>query len=74
VVRFQSARAPLTALDLSLRRWDALATASVPLTARNLVLLVDGESCKPLERWIVGKGLDVSCVFNTGRTGPLGRL
>lgn len=40
----------------------------------DIFVVADADSCKPLERWALSRGIDVSAVINTGRTGARGGL
>lgn len=58
---------------IGLRRWDAIVVAG-NAKPEDVYVLADAESCKPLERWGLGRGLDVASIINTGGTGRWGGL
>jgi hypothetical protein len=61
------------ALAMAGCRWDAIVPSGV-IKPEDVYVVADAESCKPLERWALGNGLDVASVINTGGTGRWGGL
>ena len=44
------------------------------IEAKDCYIVSDAVSCKPLERWALGKGMALRQVVNTGKTGDWGGL